>query len=252
MGDDGSSGSGGLMILGAAGLLVGGALVVVLLVAIVLAPAALIASGSSVMLSGAGCPPPSAANEAPVCVNPDANAIVAVALAMAAHLYNCGSTGMDLCYDAGFPGVVLAYWQRTCPRCGQWANGNLQCVMLALAAYGLAGIPPPVAGNAVAFWSLYANRAASGWVEVPAGWGSPPQRGLPQPGDWMVWYDARAPDVGHIAVVVRVEPPTIDQEGSVTFAEANGPGPIVTQAILPDLTVRTWSGYTVVGYIRHI
>lgn len=252
MGDAGSSGSSGLLLLSAAGLLAGGVLAVVLLVAILLAPAALLASGDPVLFAGAACPTPSSSSDVPVCVNPNANAIVTVALSMAAHLHNCGRTGMDLCYDAGFPGAVLAYWQHTCPGCNQWANGNLQCVMLALAAYGVAGISPPAAGNAIAFWSLYANRAASGWVEVPAGWGSPPQRGLPQPGDWMVWYDARAPSVGHIAVVVRVVPPNLGQEGSVTFAEANGPGPIVTQPLLADLTVRTWSGYTVVGYIRHV
>lgn len=66
----------------------------------------------------------------------------------------------------------------------------------------------------------------------------------------MVWYAARDPTVGHIAIVVGVRAPTAVAAGAVTFAEANGPGPIVTETLLPDLLVATWSGYTVLGYIR--
>lgn len=180
------------------------------------------------------------------CINPNGNAIVAVALEMASHLHG----NPDVWYDAGFPQAVISYWKQTCPGCSQWRNGNLQCVMLALAAYGVAGIHPPAAGNAITFWSLYANRP--GWVEISAAWAPPGQRGLPQPGDWIVWYNSFEPAVGHIAVVVQVAPPTGGRSGSVTFAEANGPGPLVTETLLPDLTVRTWSGYAVVGYIRHV
>ena len=180
------------------------------------------------------------------CINPNGNGIVAVALEMAAHLHG----NPDVWYDAGFPQAVITYWEQTCPGCSEWRNGNLQCVMLALAAYGVAGIHPPAAGNAITFWSLYANR--SGWVEIPAAWAPQGQRGLPQPGDWIVWYSSFEPAVGHIAVVVHVAPPMGGRSGSVTFVEANGPGPLVTEALLPDLTVQTWSGYAVVGYIRHI
>jgi surface antigen len=71
------------------------------------------------------------------------------------------------------------------------------------------------------------------------------------PGDIMVWWDA-PPAVGHVAIVVGVKPPVGGQNGSVTFAESNGPGPIITQTLLPDLTVVTWHGYIVLGYIRSV
>ncbi len=72
------------------------------------------------------------------------------------------------------------------------------------------------------------------------------------PGDIMVWYDP-PPLVGHVAIVVGVNTPLAGHNGSVTFAEANGPGPVVTQTLLPDLSVVTWSNpipYSVLGYIR--
>lgn len=163
---------------------------------------------------------------------------------MAAHLHG----NPDVWYDGGFPPQVIAYWERTCPGCSEWQNGNLQCVMFVLAAYGVAGVPPPAAGNAIAFWSLYANRA--GWVEIPSSVAPATERGMPAPGDMMVWYSALDPAVGHIAIVVGVAPPVGPQDGTITFAEANGPGPLVTEKLLPDLAVQTWSHYTVVGYIR--
>jgi hypothetical protein len=246
--DDESHSEGGLssehLLLGVGAALGAGALVVVLLVAVLLAPLAAFAAGG--MGSGpSGCPP----EAGDACLNPSGDAVVAVALEMAAHLHRCPPSGMDVCYDAGFPPAVLAYWQRTCPRCGAWRNGNLQCVMLVLGAYGVAGDPPPAAGNAIAFWSLYRNRP--GWVEIPSGWGDPRERRLPAPGDMMVWYNAGDPGVGHIAIVAKVEPPVGGQEGQLTIVEANGPGAIITHRILPDLTVPTWRGYTVVGFIRH-
>lgn len=264
---NGSSGNNGsdeesiakiLALLGA--LVAGAALCVVVLVAVVLSPAALFAAGGGAggggtgicSLSSATTPEAAEAATATVmpdsadCINPNGNAIVAVALQMATHLHG----NPDVWYDASFPPAVIAYWEQTCPGCSEWQNGNLQCVMLALAAYGVAGVHPPAAGNAIAFWSLYANRA--GWTEIPAAWAPAGQRGLPQPGDWIVWYSAFEPGVGHIAVVVQVTPPSGGQAGDVTFVEANGPGSLVTEPLLPDLTVQTWSGYAVVGYIRHV
>lgn len=263
-GDDEHGSESLLVALGAFLLLP--ALLLIVLISVVLAPAALFATGNAGgSTGGGGCPPSSAsavstaaigATATPTttptptgsvdCISPNGNAIVAVALQMAAHLHG----NPDVWYDAGFPAAVIAYWQQTCPGCSEWQNGNVQCVMLALAAYGVAGIHPPAAGNAIAFWSLYANRL--GWIEVPAAWAPAGQRGLPQPGDWIVWYSAFEPSVGHIAVVVQVAPPANGQAGSVTFAEANGPGPLVSEPLLPDLTVQTWTGYAVVGYIRHV
>lgn len=262
---DGEHDSESLMVAATA-LLVLPAVLIILLVSVVLAPAALFATGNAGGSGGPGCPTPTAsptassssstttsaasaaqtATSSGDCINPNGNAIVAVALQMAAHLHG----NPDVWYDAGFPPAVIAYWQQTCPGCSEWQNGNLQCVMLALAAYGVAGIHPPAAGNAIVFWSDYANRP--GWVEIPAAWAPAGQRGLPQPGDWIVWYSAFEPSVGHIAVVVQVIPPSGGQAGAVTFAEANGPAPLVTEPLLPDLTVQTWTGYAVVGYIRHV
>lgn len=167
----------------------------------------------------------------------------------------CSASNPDSYYDTGIPQPVLAFWAKGCPPgsgCyADWQNGNLQCVMMVTAAYALAGIPLPAAGNAIDFWSLYANRP--GWVEIPssAPGTSPAQRGLPVPGDIMVWWDP-PPAVGHIAIVLGIVPPANSQNGSVTFAEANGPGPIVTEPLLPDLSVATWQNYTVYGYIRSL
>jgi hypothetical protein len=249
-----------MLLLALGGALLVPALLITLLVSTVLAPAALFAATQEGG-SAAGCPPPTtmaspgASTLSPTsgtaaaetdCINPNGNTIAAVALEMAAHLHG----NPDVWYDAGFPQAVITYWEQTCPGCTEWRNGNLQCVMLALAAYGVAGIHPPAAGNAISFWALYASR--SGWEEIPAAWAPPGQRGLPQPGDWVVWYSSFEPAVGHIAVVVQVAPPRGGRSGSVVFVEANGPGALVTEPLLPDLTVQTWSGYAVVGYIRHV
>lgn len=176
---------------------------------------------------------------------PHAAAIVAAALTMAAHLHG----NPDVWYDANFPPAAITYWEQTCPGCSEWQNGNLQCVMFVGAAYALAGEPLPAMANAFDFWALYAHRP--GWMEIPSGAAPAAQRGPPAPGDLMVWYDTRDPLVGHIAVVVQVRLPGAGtQSGAVTFAEANGPGPLQSAPLLPDLTVRTWPHYTVMGYIR--
>ncbi len=67
----------------------------------------------------------------------------------------------------------------------------------------------------------------------------------------MVWANSQNPD-GHIAVVVRVVPPTATQDGSVTFAEANSPAAIASEAIAPDLSVRTAPTFPALGYIRQM
>ena len=178
------------------------------------------------------------------------NSVAIAAVSIAAHLYG----NPDTWYDANMPQAVLQFWSSACPSgpgCWvDWQEGSLQCVLLATGAYALAGSPLPAAGNAIDFWSLYQHRA--GWLEVPSATAPPSQRGLPMPGDIMVWYDP-PPLVGHVAIVVGVNPPLFGHNGSVTFAEANGPGSIVTQTLLPDLSVVTWSNpipYSVLGYIR--
>jgi len=178
------------------------------------------------------------------------SSVAVAALSIAAHLYG----NPDTRYDAGMTQPVLQFWARACPSGSgcwvDWQEGSLQCVLLVTGAYALAGSPLPAAGNAIDFWSLYQHRP--GWLEVPSATAAPSQRGLPMPGDIMVWYDP-PPRVGHVAIVVGVIPPVQGHNGSITFAEANGPGSIVTQTLLPDLTVVTWSNpipYSVLGYIR--
>src|SRR6266487_543409 len=58
--------------------------------------------------------------------------------------------------------------------------------------------------------------------------------------------------VGHMVIVVEVKPPTAGRDGSLTFAQANGPGPINTFSLPQSLVMHTWPGYTVLGYIRHV
>ena len=172
------------------------------------------------------------------------------ALSIAAHLYG----NPDTRYDTGMPSTVLHFWASACPGGSgcwiDWQEGSLQCVLLVTGAFAFAGSPLPAAGNAIDFWSMYQNRP--GWLEIPSATAPPSQRGLPMPGDIMVWYDP-PPLVGHVAIVVGVNPPLAGRNGSVTFAEANGPGPVITQTLLPDLSVMTWSNpipYSVLGYIR--
>ncbi len=149
-------------------------------------------------------------------------------------------------YTAGFPHSVLAYGQAVCPGCWAWANGTYQCVSFVRGAYG--PIYPLVwTANAFDLWAVYQGK--SGWQEVPANAAPVGQRGLPLPGDVMVFKDA---SVGHVAIVMAVVLPQGDQPGSVTFANANSVSPFTTMPLLPDLSVdaSSWPGYTVWGYIR--
>jgi hypothetical protein len=275
MGDD-ARGNWPMLLFGATGLLL--VMLVVLAGAVVVVPVLAATAGAvadacptpgptATMGAGTVTPAATTASASPTpglagtCVSPDANAVVYWAMQAVPHLYDCGRQGLDECYDAAFPQPFIDWWLRTCPGCSQWQNGNLQCVMLAGAIFGVAGLPlywgPDGMANGIDFWYNYA--AYPGWVEIPAAFEpgtltptSPLARGLPTPGDLIAWYDRYAPDEGHLAVVVQVVPPQGGQAGSVTFAEANGPGALVRETIGPDLLVQTWSGYAVAGYIRPI
>ena len=50
----------------------------------------------------------------------------------------------------------------------------------------------------------------------------------------------------------RSRPQLAASWASSTFAEANGPTPLYTMSINPDLTVNAWPGYFVAGYVRYI
>ncbi len=202
-------------------------------------------TGSSSQTSTAtptACSPPSAS----------AAAVVHVALDMAAHLHlNPACSGVpswpncyDTWYDGGFPQAVIAYGQHVCPGCYAWQNGHFQCVSFVLGAYSQVE-PLPASGNAIDFWGLYRHRP--GWLEISADSAPASQRGLPEPGDILVWQH---PPDGHVAIVTGVSAPTATANGTITFAQANAPTALDRMTLHPDLSVTTWPGYTVLGYIR--
>jgi hypothetical protein len=145
-----------------------------------------------------------------------------------------------------FPQSVIAYGQAVCPGCATWANGTYQCVSFVRGAYGPI-YPMRWTANAFDLWFVYQDKP--GWQEIPSAAAPPGQRGLPEPGDVMVFADS---SIGHVAIVMSVVPPQGNQAGVVTFANANSVSPYTTMPLLPDLTVDTsaWPGYLVWGYIR--
>jgi hypothetical protein len=165
-----------------------------------------------------GAPPPLLSGE-------ENRAVAAAAARLTEHLG--GPRAQN--YDQAIPGEVLHYWRAVCPpasACFQdWQPGNLQCVLFVLGAFALAGLPLPVSGNAIDFWTLYRDRP--GFIEIPAG------TALPEPGDILVWWDdpqAVGEPFGHVAIVLERTPPQALHAGLITFAEANGPGAIVTSS----------------------
>ena len=101
--------------------------------------------------------------------------------------------------------------------------------------------------NAFDLWAVYAGQP--GWMEIPSASAPAGQRGIPMPGDVMVFKDA---SIGHAAIVMSVELPTSTTVGAITFSNSNSVSPYTTMPLLPDLTVDTamWPGYSVWGYIR--
>lgn len=231
------------IVLGIIGSAVAGLALVIVVVVSMLIPLQMIGVQFNGCLSATSCTTP-------------VSSVDAWATTIASHLTVCGTPATDACYDASMPAAVLAEWQRECPQgsgCwADWQNGQVQCVLLVTAAYALAGIPLPRTGNAIDFWTLY--QQLPNWSEIPDG------TGLPTPGDMLIWSSVdpitHQPGNGHIAVVTAVTSPTIDPgaqkhlDGSVTFAEANGPAPFVTEQLAPDGHLLSWGGYSFLGYIR--
>ncbi len=218
-------------------------------------------AGASAFLAGigagSGCPGSASQTSTATptaCAPPSASAaaVVHLALDMAAHLHlNPACSGVpswpncyDTWYDGGFPQAVIAYGERACPGCWAWQNGHFQCVSFVLGAYSQVE-PLPASGNAIDFWGLYRHRP--GWLEIPANSAPAAQRGLPEPGDIIVWQH---PLDGHVAIVTGVTAPTATANGTITFAQANAPTALDSMTLHPDLSVTTWPGYTVLGYIR--
>jgi len=145
-----------------------------------------------------------------------------------------------------FPQVVIQYGAQVCPGCSAWANGTYQCVSFVRGAYSQF-YPMRLTANAFDLWAVYVTQP--GWREIPSASATPSERGIPMPGDVMIFKDA---SIGHAAIVMSVQLPTATTIGAITFRNANCVSPFTTMPLLPDLTVDTasWPGYSVWGYIR--
>jgi hypothetical protein len=145
-----------------------------------------------------------------------------------------------------FPQSVIQYGEQVCPGCSAWANGAYQCVSFVRGAYSQV-YPMRLTANAFDLWAVYAMQR--GWREIPSASATASQRGIPMPGDVMIFKDA---SIGHAAIVLSVELPTATTIGAITFSNANRVSPYTTMPLLPDLSVDTasWPGYSVWGYIR--
>ncbi len=145
-----------------------------------------------------------------------------------------------------FPQAVIQYGQQVCPGCSAWVNGTYQCVSFVRGAYSQV-YPMRLTANAFDLWAVYATQPR--WREISSASAPPGQRGIPMPGDVIIFKDA---SIGHAGIVMSVELPTSTTIGAITFSNANSVSPYTTMPLLPDLTVDTasWPGYTVWGYIR--
>ena len=210
--------------------------------------------------------PPSSGGTTSSCVRADqlGAQVVAMAQAMANALYVNPACGMRISYPdcyytwykapgstyppgaPTFPQAVIQYAAQFCPGCAAWQSGTYQCVSFVRGAYSQV-YPMRLTANAFDLWSVYATQP--GWREIPSASAPAGQRGIPRPGDVMIFKDA---SIGHAAIVMSVEMPTLTSLGAITFSNANSVNPYTTMPLLPDLTVDTasWAGYTVWGYIR--
>jgi len=145
-----------------------------------------------------------------------------------------------------FPQAVIRYGAQVCPGCSAWANGTYQCVSFVRGAYSQV-YPMRLTANAFDLWARYAGQP--GWMEIPEASAPTGQRGIPMPGDVVIFKDT---SIGHAGIVMSLELPTSTMEGAITFSNANSVSPYTTMPLLSDLTVDTssWPGYTVWGYIR--
>lgn len=185
--------------------------------------------------------------------------VVAWAKAMANALYVNPACGVkrggacnDVYYTSAFPHAVIQYGQAWCAvhgECSDWASGSYQCVSFVRGAYSQV-YPMPFSNNAFDLWATYQN--LPGWQEIPSlATPDPLKRFLPEPGDVMVFKDH---SLGHVAIVLQVQPPVDGRNGWITFANANSSSAYDRMPLLPSLIVDTseWTSDTflVWGYIR--
>lgn len=189
------------------------------------------------------------------------NKVVQWAKQMADALYvnpACGNRRAGECndtwYTSAFPQPVIDYglnWCRPHGDCADWASGSYQCVSFVRGAYSQV-YPMKWTSDAFGLWATYQN--APGWQEIPAlATADPAQRFLPEPGDAMVFKDL---GVGHVAIVMTVQPPRGQKNGWIEFTNANSSSAYDRMPLLPNMTVDTseWASsggqYAVWGYIR--
>lgn len=176
-------------------------------------------------------------------------AVVSRALYLAAALYCQGPCGPPDHYDTWFHTEMVP--DVFCSECGRWLQGDVQCVAFITAAYALAGQPLPSWRNMNAI-----DYYTSGVYAHTPGWEMVSPYSLPLPGDMVVLNSPYFQGVGHIVLVVDVQPPHDGKNGYVQFAEANGPGAINQEALSQDthgnLHMAIWPNYTVETYIRHV
>src|SRR5258708_22204199 len=134
-----------------------------------------------------------------------------------------------------FPQAVIQYGQQVCPGCSAWANGTYQCVSFVRGAYSQV-YPMQLTANAFDLWALYARQP--GWMEITVAAAPADQRGIPLPGDVMVFKDA---SIGHVAIVMSVALPTATTKGAITFSNATSVSPYTTMPVFPEFTVDTTS-----------
>ncbi len=209
---------------------------------------------------------PSPTGTAPACVPASAIGaqVVALARAMADALYVNPACGGHISYPdcyytwykapksryplgvSTFPQAVIQYGEQVCPDCSAWANSTYQCVSFVRGAYSQV-YPMTLTANAFDLWATYAGQP--GWQEIPSAAAPAGQRGVPMPGDVLIFKDA---GIGHAGIVMSVVLPTATMDGVITFSNSNSVSPYTTMLLLPDLTVDTssWPGYTVWGYLR--
>ncbi len=209
---------------------------------------------------------PSSGGSTSTCVKADqiGSQVVAMAQAMADALYVNPACGGRISYPdcyytwykapgstyppdmPTFPQAVIQYGELVCPGCAAWQSGTYQCVSFVRGAYSQV-YPMRLTANAFDLWAVYAIEP--GWREIPSASAPVGERGIPRPGDVMIFKDA---SIGHAAIVMSVQMPTLTTPGAITFSNANSISPYTTMPLLPDLSVNTasWPGYTVWGYIR--
>jgi hypothetical protein len=230
-------------------------LVLLLLGGFLLAAAVSIIVGSAAELMQ-GDPP-----QAAQCVGAGDCELVYAAMTLEYHL--SGAYENDYPHTAGdmpidpFLRPIWDYWKQVCGGsvCSDMVPGNVQCVEFVKGAFFLAHEPVTVHPDAIDWWYAYATMP--GWTEIPSAAAPPDQRGVPKLGDVVIWDDGGA---GHIAIVIGVQLPLSDKDGWVEVAQGNGPGNrfpgsdwpgnYLKMVLKPDLSVLTWPGYRVMGYIR--